>query len=79
MNIIKSYVLVSLIILVASSTQAQVVTGNLSWLVNQEIRLEGFNGLQTYIISSLKTDAKGNFSLPYSKSDYGVGNISGQS
>ena len=73
MNIIKSYLLVSLIILVASSTQAQVVTGNLSWLVNQEIRLEGFNGLQTYIISSLKTDAKGNFSLPYSKSDYGVG------
>ena len=73
MNIIKSYVLVSLIMLVASLTQAQVVTGNLSWLVNQEIRLEGFNGLQTYTISSLKTDAKGNFSLSYSKSDYGVG------
>ena len=53
--------------------QAQTVSGNLSWLANQEIRLEGFKGLKTYAIASIKTDVKGDFSLSYSKSDYGVG------
>jgi thiol-disulfide isomerase/thioredoxin len=52
---------------------AQTIAGNLSLLVNQEIRLEGFNGLKTYTISTATTDAKGNFQLNYSKSDYGVG------
>ena len=59
--------------MLTSSSFAQTISGKLLLLANQEIRLEGFNGLQTYTISSLKTDAKGNFSLPYSKSDYGVG------
>ncbi len=52
---------------------AQTITGNLFLLVNQEIHLEGFNGLKTYPISTTTTDAKGNFQLNYSKSDYGVG------
>jgi hypothetical protein len=52
---------------------SQTITGNLSVLVNQEIRLEGFNGLKTYPISTATIDAKGNFQLNYSKSDYGVG------
>ena len=52
---------------------AQTIIGNLSLLVNQEIRLEGFNGLKAYPISTATIDAKGNFQLNYSKSDYGVG------
>jgi thiol-disulfide isomerase/thioredoxin len=52
---------------------AQTITGNLSLLVNQEIRLEGFNGLKTYHISTATIDDKGNFQLNYSQSDYGVG------
>ena len=52
---------------------AQSISGNLSLLTNQEIKLEGFNGLKTYPISKSTTDSKGNFVLPYSKSDYGVG------
>ena len=69
----KQYYLYFIFVTASNFLQAQTVLGNLSRLANQEIRLEGFNGLQTYTISSLKTDAKGNFSLPYSKSDYGVG------
>ena len=42
-------------------------------LVNQEIKLQGFNGFKTYPISSSKIDANGNFQLSYSKADYGVG------
>ena len=52
---------------------AQTISGNLSLLANQEIKLEGFNGLSSYRISSGKIDDKGDFKLNYSASDYGVG------
>ena len=52
---------------------AQIITGNLPLLANQSIKLEGFNGLKTYPISNTTTDEKGNFTLTYSKADYGVG------
>lgn len=52
---------------------AQTIAGNFAQLINKEIKLEGFNGLKTYPISSSKIDAKGNFKLTYSKEDFGVG------
>ena len=52
---------------------SQIISGNLSLFTNQEIKLEGFNGLKTYLISSTTIDEKGNFKLTYSKADYGVG------
>lgn len=53
--------------------QSQTITGNLSLLANQTIKLEGFNGLNTYPIASTPIDEKGSFKLTYSKADYGVG------
>ena len=55
------------------SINAQNISGNLSLLSNQSIKLEAFKGLKTYPISSASTDEKGNFKLTYSKSDFGVG------
>jgi len=55
------------------SLNAQSISGNLTLLANQKIELEGFSGLKTYPISSTKVDEVGNFKLPYSKVDYGVG------
>jgi thiol-disulfide isomerase/thioredoxin len=52
---------------------AQTISGHLSLLVKQEIRLEGFNGIKTYPISSMTIDEKGKFQLSYSELDYGVG------
>ncbi len=52
---------------------AQTITGTFSKLPNQEFKLEGFTGLKTNVISATTTDEKGNFSLKYSKPDYGVG------
>ena len=52
---------------------AQSVTGQFLKLPDQTIKLEGFNGLKTYHISSAKSDTYGNFQVSYSKSDYGVG------
>jgi thiol-disulfide isomerase/thioredoxin len=52
---------------------AQTISGNLSQLAKQEIKLEGFNGLKTYTIASTTVDDQGNFVLPYTKEDIGVG------
>ena len=58
---------------ICDGISAQTITGNFSKLPNQEIKLEGFTGLKTNVISATTTDEKGNFSLKYSKPDYGVG------
>ena len=60
-------------VFLSSNAFSQSITGNLKLLVNQEIKLEGFNGLKTYPISTSKIDENGNFQLSYSKADYGVG------
>jgi thiol-disulfide isomerase/thioredoxin len=65
--------LVSVFLFLAINLSAQTIAGNLSSLSNQSIKLEGFNGLKSYLISSTAIDEKGNFKLSYSKSDYGIG------
>lgn len=52
---------------------AQSITGDLSQLANQEIKLQGFNGLKTYAIASANADAQGKFSLKYTPTDFGMG------
>ena len=61
------------ILFVSSNLLGQTINGRLKQINNQIIKLEGFNGFKTYLISSIKSDEKGNFILKYSKSDYGVG------
>ena len=51
----------------------QSIEGNFSKLIYKKIKLEGFNGLKSYLISEISTDGNGNFKLTYSKSDYGIG------
>ena len=60
-------------IMFLTTANAQTITGNLSLLANQSIKLEGFNGLKTYAISTTTSDSMGNFKLNYAKADYGVG------
>lgn len=55
------------------TTFAQIISGNLSLLSNQEIKLEGFDGLNTYLIATTKIDPNGNFKLSYGKTAIGVG------
>lgn len=59
--------------LVCAKISAQTITGHLSQLTKQEIKLEGFNGLETYLIAKTTIDDKGNFKLLYKKEDLGVG------
>ena len=72
---IKTYQSTLLIcfVLLTSSLFSQTISGNLKLITNQPIKLEGFNGLKTYSISSTTIDENGNFKLNYSKADYGLG------
>lgn len=56
---------------VNANSQSLVI--NFSNLSDKTIKLIGFNGLKTYIISEASIDEKGTFKLFYSKSDIGVG------
>jgi len=69
----KTLTTIAPLFFLCSQLVAQTITGNLSQLAKQEIKLEGFNGLKTYPISKSTLDDKGNFSLQYTKSDIGVG------
>ena len=62
-----------LLVLFAFTSYAQRISGKLTFLNNQEIRLEGFNGLQNYPIAAAQTDLQGNFTLTYTANDFGVG------
>lgn len=72
-NLKKITPLFLFVLLCCNTTFAQSVSGHLKQLANQEIRLEGFNGLKTYNITKTSTENNGNFILNYTKADYGVG------
>ena len=61
------------ILLISNAVLSQSINGNLSLLTTQQIKLEGFNGLKSYPISTTIIDGQGNFKLKYSVSDFGVG------
>ena len=52
---------------------AQNITGNFKPLANQELVLQGFQGLKNYPVAKTKIDENGLFKVSYSKADYGMG------
>jgi thiol-disulfide isomerase/thioredoxin len=69
----KTILTIPFLLFLYGQLAAQTISGNLSQLAKQELKLEGFNGLETYPISVTTIDDKGNFSLTYAKKDIGVG------
>ena len=65
--------LVLLAIFTEFASTAQSITGNFKSLANQEIVLQGFQGLKNYAIAKTKIDENGLFKVSYSKADYGMG------
>lgn len=56
---------------------SQTISGKWNLKSSQVIKLEGFSGLKTYPISTATCNENGEFSLPYSKADYGIGCLIG--
>lgn len=57
----------------SATVTAQSISGTFPLLANEEVRLEGFRGFETYTISRTNTDANGTFSLSYIQDDIGMG------
>jgi len=70
---IKYFLPIVIVLSFGSAVSAQSISGYLSNLLEQEIRLEGYSGFETYPISSAITDNNGKFELNYSQSDVGAG------
>lgn len=49
------------------------ITGTFSNLANQQIKLMGYSGVNTYTIDSTQANENGQFQLSYSKKDVGMG------
>ncbi len=61
--------------LTSLSANAQTITGTFPLLAGQEIKLEGFNGFDTYLIGSSDVSEEGKFLLNYSEAGYGMGQL----
>lgn len=73
----KKIITITILILVSVFVYSQnTITGTFLGLNNQQIKLIGFNGFNTYVIDSVQANEKGEFKLAYSKTDYGMGYLS---
>jgi hypothetical protein len=47
-------------------------------LANQQVKLVGFDGFDTYVIDSVKASEKGSFRLSFGARDYGMGYLAAE-
>ncbi len=66
-------IIISLLFFPVSAYTQNSIIGTFSDLANQQIKLVGFNGFDTYAIDSTQANEKGEFNLKFSKNDYGMG------
>ncbi len=75
----KKTLIINILLLVSAFVYSQnTVTGKFPSLNNQQIKLVGFKGFDTYVIDSIRADKKGAFILSYIEKDYGMGYLSAQ-
>jgi thiol-disulfide isomerase/thioredoxin len=69
----KKIIIISVLWLVCAFAYSQkTITGTFPGVANQQIKLSGFNGFQTYPIDSAQANEKGKFQLSFGKEDYGM-------
>jgi len=54
------------------------ITGSFTALSNQQVKLFGFDGFNTYVIDSVRSNEKGYFQLFFSKKDLGMGYLAAE-
>lgn len=76
-RILSFWLLVLNFTLFNHSISAQSVSGTFPTYANQEIRLQGFDGFNTYIVSSDTASDSGYFELSYAATDIGMAYLIG--
>ncbi len=68
-----------ILILISSLVMAQqTITGTFPNLANQQVKLVGFDGFDTYIIDNVRACDQGRFALSFDKEDYGMGYLAAE-
>ncbi len=62
----------------SQTTSQDTVTGSFSALSNQQIKLVGFDGFDTYTIDRVRANRQGCFTLSFSEKDYGMGYLAAE-
>jgi len=70
MNKLYLFFLVLLVSVFANAQNS--ITCSVSGIANQQVKLTGFSGFDTYPIDSTQTNEKGEFNLKFSNNDYGM-------
>ena len=73
MNTTLKSILLLILTILPTAIIAQSISGNLTGIKNTTIKLEGFKGLKNYTITTSSINDKGDFTIDYSKTDYGIG------
>jgi thiol-disulfide isomerase/thioredoxin len=71
----KLFLILTFTCLSISGFAQSTITGTFPGIANQQIKLLGYNGFDTYIIDSTQANEKGEFSLKFSNNDYGMGSL----
>lgn len=74
----KIFVIAVLLLISFLAYSQNTISGTFSGHCNEEIKLIGFKGFDTYVIDIAQTNGIGEFTLFYKKEDYGVGYLSTQ-
>lgn len=70
---LREHLIVLFLLFSFGTATAQTVTGTFPGHAGREVRLEGFRGFGTYVISRSDVSADGTFTLSYSPDDIGMG------
>jgi thiol-disulfide isomerase/thioredoxin len=69
----KKLISINILLLVSVFVYSQnSITGTFAGIANQQIKLVGFKGFQTYAIDNVKANEKGQFQLSYGTEDFGM-------
>ena len=71
----KKLVFLLIFLLSCTSADSQTITGSFAAIAGEEVRLEGFRGFDTYVISRSEVSDDGTFSLSYSQDHIGMGQL----
>jgi hypothetical protein len=75
----KKVIIINILLLIYAFAYSQnTVTGTFSGIANQQVKLIGFEGFNTYVIDSVKVSEEGIFQLSFSKEDLGMGYLAGE-
>jgi thiol-disulfide isomerase/thioredoxin len=67
-----------LLFIYACAYSQNTVTGTFPGIANQQVKLVGFEGFNTYVIDSVRANEEGIFQLSFSKKDFGMGYLAAE-